>query len=95
MADDPMLTVIAYDISSDRARRYVAEILEEIGLRVQESVFEARLSRTQSDGLARRLRKHVGEGDSIRFYPIAASRRERLLVLGTGVAAEDGPFLLF
>lgn len=70
MSDRPLLRVIAYDISSDRRRRRVAEALEARAVRVQESVFEARLTRRQAEAIMAALRRHIAAGDSLRLYTV-------------------------
>ena len=70
MADRPMLRIIAYDIASDRRRRKVADTLEARAARVQESVFEARLTHRQAETLMSELRRLAGPGDSIRLYTV-------------------------
>jgi CRISPR-associated protein Cas2 len=70
MADKPRLRVVTYDISDNRRRRKVAELLEERAVRVQESVFEARLNDRQAQILMAALGKATGKGDSIRLYTV-------------------------
>jgi CRISPR-associated protein Cas2 len=47
--------IAAYDVTSDKERGKVAEVLEGFGFRVQRSVFELRLSRGQREQLLRKL----------------------------------------
>jgi CRISPR-associated protein Cas2 len=73
------LIVICYDVSSDRARRKVAARLEEVAVRVQESVFETRMRAARAHGLGDELAKLLGPRDSLRLYTVgrgglAASR---------------------
>lgn len=89
------LTLIAYDIASATARTRVSDMLEEVGVRVQESVFEARLTAAQREQIARRLEDHVGRGDSIRLYVLPDSAIDAIRVIGAGRPPEKGPFLLF
>ena len=70
MADKPQLRVVTYDIADNRRRRKVAELLEEKAVRVQESVFEARLTERQATTLMAALGKVAGKGDSIRLYTV-------------------------
>lgn len=67
-----MLTVFTYDIADDRRRRKVAKLLEERMVRVQESVFEARLTKAASVALVERLAPHLTIDDSLRVYAVAA-----------------------
>ena len=47
--------LIVYDVTDDRERDGVAEIIEGFGLRVQKSVFECRLTRSAKERLVSRL----------------------------------------
>jgi CRISPR-associated protein Cas2 len=67
-----MLYVVAYDISSDRVRDRMAEVLKSFGARVQGSVFEVRLPPSRLPELQRALdlvlgRRTKGE---VRVYPV-------------------------
>ena len=72
-----MLTVFAYDIADDRRRRRIAKVLEARMVRVQESVFEARLTKAATTRLVRRLQRHLTIDDSLRVYAVAADGLER------------------
>jgi CRISPR-associated protein Cas2 len=64
--------VIVYDITCDKRRKKVSDLLEGYGQRVQYSVFECILSQTKYSELQKRLRKQVKSSeDSIRFYPLS------------------------
>jgi len=65
-----MLRVIAYDITSDSRRAKVADLLEEVAVRVQLSVFEARLSHKEARALMRRLKPLLAADDRLRLYTI-------------------------
>ena len=77
MADRPMLRIIAYDIVSNRTRRRVAEALVEKAARVQDSVFEARLSHAQAERLMRRLERMIDKGDKLRLYTVPDAMLQR------------------
>ena len=67
-----LLYVIVYDITCDKRRKKVSDLLEGYGQRVQYSVFECILSQTKYSELQKRLRKQVKSSeDSIRFYPLS------------------------
>lgn len=75
--------LICYDIVDDRRRTRVAALLEAYGVRVQKSVFEAVLTPPQFERLERRLKKTIdSERDRLRFYPLSAKCRDRVVVLG-------------
>lgn len=65
--------VIAYDVVSDRRRNRIADCLDAYGARVQDSVYEVRLSPAQRVTLARKLTKELDpKEDSIRWYALCA-----------------------
>ncbi len=83
-----MLTVFTYDVSSDRRRRRVAHLLEDVATRVQDSVFEARLTKARAESLSQRLAAELGEGDSLRVYVLAADGESRSRTFGDGPPLE-------
>lgn len=96
MARGEMLTVFTYDVGQNRRRRRVAGILEDVGTRVQQSVFEARLTRARAEALAQRIAAELGEGDSLRVYVLAADGEARSRIYGDGPPLEaDADFWLF
>ncbi len=65
--------VVTYDIPGDKRRKKISDVLTGYGERVQYSVFECVLSRSQFKELRKKLRsKFKAEEDSIRFYPLSA-----------------------
>ena len=67
-----LLYVIVYDITCDKRRKKVSDLLEGYGQRVQYSVFECILSQSKYSELQKRLRKQVKSSeDSIRVYPLS------------------------
>jgi CRISPR-associated protein Cas2 len=78
-----VLFVVTYDISDDKLRAQVADILEGVGERVQESVFECRLTVTRRKRLVARLGSLPESVDgSIRFYPLCDICRAGAFGLG-------------
>ncbi|MGK7883242.1 MAG: CRISPR-associated endonuclease Cas2 [Crocosphaera sp.] len=64
--------LVTYDITCDRRRKKVSDLLEGYGQRVQYSVFECVLTKKQYKELCSRIKERVDlEEDSIRFYPIS------------------------
>ena len=55
-----MLMVFSYDVSDDRRRRRVAAILEDEMVRVQKSVFEARLNPVRTERLVKAIERELG-----------------------------------
>lgn len=87
-----MRVVVSYDISDDKRRRKVAEIMEGYGYRVQYSVFECDLSKKQMAEMKQALRPYVKsrEMDSVRFYPLPADAVALIQVMGNDQARSLG-----
>lgn len=74
------LWAIAYDIADDRRRRCIAAQLADSAERVQESVFEARLTAVAMRQLASRIEALMDTGaDTLRCYPIIDDKRRQTL----------------
>ncbi len=95
MAEDRRLWVFAYDIGDDVRRRRMAALLQRRAVRVQYSVFEARLSEKAARALARRARRWLGPGDSLRVYAVPEAALEECLAFGGAPLPADGDYLLF
>lgn len=79
-----MFYLVCYDIVNNHRRHKVAKLLESYGLRVQKSVFECVLDDKQQENLEKRLMKLLNKReDQIRFYPLSAHCRDKVVVLGT------------
>lgn len=92
MADRPMLMVICYDIAGAKARAKVAALLEDRAVRVQESVFEARLTRAAAERLFGEVATWLDDADSLRMYGISATGLARSRAVGAAVVPEDAAF---
>lgn len=79
-----MLTVFCYDISDDKMRRSVSKILEKNAIRVQYSVFETRLSKTQTQNICTKIERKLKDGDSLRVYVIGKNGEKRTKIFGDG-----------
>jgi len=77
-----LLYLITYDISCNKRRLKVANLLEGYGRRVQFSVFECVLPSFKYRELRDRLKRHVKPEDSIRFYPLSAHTLGQVEVWG-------------
>jgi len=66
------LMVFCYDISADGIRGRVAKRLEKVAVRVQKSVFEARMTAERAYRLGDELAGLIEAGDSLRVYAIDA-----------------------
>lgn len=94
MPDRTLLRVIVYDISDNRRRRKVAGQLEECAARVQESVFEARLSGARLMRLHKRLQACLAPEDSLRIYTVPDAAIARCHVVGGPLLADGSRFWL-
>lgn len=67
-----MLYLVTYDVSSDRLRGRVAQVLEAFGARVQGSVFEVRMPASQLPELQAALAALFGSTlrGEVRVYPV-------------------------
>ena len=96
-----MLVVVAYDVSTEsnagrKRLRRVAKVCEDVGQRVQNSVFECLVDAAQWTKLRARL---VGEAelseDSLRFYFLGDNWRHRVEHVGTKTAYDpQGPLVI-
>lgn len=94
MADAEMLTVFVYDVTSDRTRRRLSAFFEDFAVRVQKSVFEARLTAARTRRLSLRAAAMLDKGDSLRVYAIAADGRPRCHAFGGTPLLENEPYYL-
>ncbi len=86
--------VVSYDISDDRKRGKVANLLEDYGRRVQYSVFECRLKDKTLDEMVGKLKPFGEGGDSIRIYQICGSCLKKVILLGRAEAPEEPKFFV-
>lgn len=89
-----MLMVFSYDIASDRIRRRVSKLLTERLVRVQRSVFEARMSVTDARKLVARIARELEPEDSLRVYAIGAAGFRRCMAYGPLPLPEKQDFYL-
>ena len=70
--------IIAYDISSNRRRRRVSNLLEEYGVRMNKGVFECILSTVNYKKLVKIINKRIDiKKDSVLYYPMCRSCFEK------------------
>ena len=84
--------MIAYDISDDRTRYKVADMLKNHGSRVQYSVFECYLTRPQLRVLRNRVSPLLDRDDSVRWYPLCQWCRKDIVWQGSGGIEDDPDF---
>ncbi len=89
-----MFILISYDIPDDKRRTKVSKALENFGTRVQYSVFECVLTRTQLDEVRKRLTAVVYlPEDSVRFYFLPEDAVPKIAILGQGTVTADRAFI--
>ena len=86
--------VICYDISRSKLRRRVSALLEDRMVRVQQSVFEARLHLDAANQMFEYLESLIEEGDRLRMYVMQKNGLEKSRSAGGTPMAEDGSFWL-
>jgi len=80
--------LITYDVGTvekkgQRRLRRVAKLCENFGQRVQKSVFECSVTKTQLASLKQQLRGEIDvDKDSIRFYYLRGDRKQAVEVFG-------------
>jgi CRISPR-associated protein Cas2 len=81
-----MLTVIAYDISDNKARTRLHKRLKELGLNTQKSVFECEIEESVVRGLlVMALDMMDDTSDSLRIYRICERCARKVVVQGQGI----------
>jgi CRISPR-associated protein Cas2 len=89
-----LLFIFTYDISRDRPRRRVADLLEVACVRVQKSVFEARLPAREARRLGKRVARELEPGDSLRVYAVTENGLDRSFAYGPVPLPERQDFYL-
>lgn len=88
------LFVFCYDVATNKARRRIADILEDKGTRVQKSVFEVRTTLERAERLLARLALARDAGDSVRMYCLTEEGRARSQTSGGAPIPERSEFWL-
>lgn len=85
-----MFYVISYDIPDDRRRGQLAKALKGFGTRVQYSVFEAHLNRTQYAELKHAVDRVIDlSEDSVRYYALCSACAGRIEVPAVGEVTSE------
>jgi CRISPR-associated protein Cas2 len=79
-----VLYVVAYDVSDDKVRLRMSQVLLRFGERVQESVFECRLSRSQLDRMVNECGQELRSDSAahMRVYQICQTCERAAFGLG-------------
>ncbi|AFZ47045.1 CRISPR-associated protein, Cas2 family [Cyanobacterium stanieri PCC 7202] len=84
--------IVVYDITDDKRRKKIADILEGYGVRVQYSVFECVLNVKQYRELKKKLKRvFKQEEDNLRFYPISDHTLRQVETWGQGSPPTNPP----
>jgi len=94
LAKTYMMVVLTYDISQARTRRKVAKALEESMVRVQKSVFEARIEIRAANALFDLTQDILEEGDTIRMYVLTRKGLKKSRASGGAPFPEEASFWL-
>lgn len=88
-----MNVVISYDISEDKRRTKIHNILKSYGQWVQYSIFECQLNDTQYAKLRSRLHKLIKtDTDNIRFYSLCSCCFGKVERIGGAPVPDDTIF---
>ena len=80
-----MFYVISYDIPDDRRRNQLAKVLKGFGTRVQYSVFEAHLTRSQFEQMKQAVNGVINtDEDSVRYYALCRACTRQIEVPAGG-----------
>jgi CRISPR-associated protein Cas2 len=79
-----MLYLVAYDVSDDKVRLAMSHILLRFGERIQESVYECRISRIQLSQLIAECAPdlELDPTANLRIYPVCQTCARRAVALG-------------
>ena len=80
-----MFYVISYDIPDDQRRSQLAKVLKGFGTRVQYSVFEAHLTRSQFEQMKQAVNNVISsDKDAVRYYSLCRACVGRIEVPAVG-----------
>ncbi len=80
-----MFYVISYDIPDNQRRNQLAKVLKGFGSRVQYSVFEAHLTRSQFEQMKQAVNRVINtDEDSVRYYALCRACVGRIEVPAVG-----------
>jgi CRISPR-associated protein Cas2 len=91
---DKPVRVFVYDIFSDKRRVRLADLLEDHAVRVQDSVFEARLDDNALTAIVREIAGITDPEDKVRIYTLTQEGLKRSLSLGGVPLPEEQNFWL-
>ncbi len=86
------LWVVCYDISDNRIRNKVCDLLKNHGERVQYSVFECHLGDRELAGLRQEVAGLLEQDDQVRWYPLCDWCKDKTSWDGPGMPPDDPYF---
>ncbi|MCF6267777.1 MAG: CRISPR-associated endonuclease Cas2 [Desulfuromusa sp.] len=90
-----MLAIIAYDVSSNKARTRLHKFLKEYGLNTQKSVFECQVDLEALQVIVATAKALLDpKTDSLRVYRICSRCQKRVCVSGLGIKVTQMEFLI-
>ncbi len=90
------LYIVSFDVTDKRRLRAVSKTLEDFGRRVQYSVFECHLDKTEHQALQKKLAELIdSEADHVRYYSLCPKDQKAILIDGKGQISPDDSFHLF
>jgi CRISPR-associated protein Cas2 len=81
--------VICYDIENNKRRNRFAKFLEHYAVRVQRSVFEAKLNQKTYNSLLSGINKFTHSDDNIRLYKIQSNKAVKNWGKDTGLKIDE------
>ncbi|MBB4302856.1 CRISPR-associated protein Cas2 [Rhodobium orientis] len=94
MAESEHTIVLCYDIARAKTRRRVADFLEDRLVRVQQSVFEGRMTPSRAYRLFDAAAALVDDGDNLRLYVLTREGLQKSRTFGGAPLPEEGAFIL-
>lgn len=89
------LTIICFDVCDKKRLRQVAIQLENVGQRIQYSVFECYLNNKKLNTLKKRLATIINpKEDNIRYYSICNKDKQKIIIDGAGSLTQDNDYYL-
>lgn len=90
------LYIVCFDVSDKRRLRAVAKTLEDFGKRVQYSMFECHLDKSEHQTLQAKLADLIEPtADHVRYYSLCPKDQGGILIDGRGKISPDDRFHLF
>ncbi len=86
--------VVAFDVSSNKSRKKIGELLLGFGCRVQLSVFEVVLTSCEMRTLIARLNEYLADDDSILYYPMCSKDVKVRQYSGSALQYNPGSFFI-